>query len=80
MATYACSRWKGVVKVINGDMRELGDLHKKGEIKSPDLMVSELIGSFGDNELSPECLDGVTPIIRKDTISIPQSYRSYVGR
>jgi protein arginine N-methyltransferase 5 len=21
-------------------------------------MVSELLGSFGDNELSPECLDG----------------------
>lgn len=23
-----------------------------------DIMVSELLGSFGDNELSPECLDG----------------------
>lgn len=23
-----------------------------------DLMVSELLGSFADNELSPECLDG----------------------
>ncbi|OWK49433.1 Protein arginine N-methyltransferase 5, partial [Lonchura striata] len=23
-----------------------------------DLVVSELLGSFGDNELSPECLDG----------------------
>lgn len=23
-----------------------------------DIMISELLGSFGDNELSPECLDG----------------------
>lgn len=23
-----------------------------------DILVSELLGSFGDNELSPECLDG----------------------
>lgn len=23
-----------------------------------DVIVSELLGSFGDNELSPECLDG----------------------
>lgn len=23
-----------------------------------DIIVSELLGSFGDNELSPECLDG----------------------
>lgn len=24
-----------------------------------DIIVSELLGSFGDNEVSPECLDGV---------------------
>ena len=23
-----------------------------------DIMISELLGSFGDNDLSPECLDG----------------------
>ncbi|TRZ06104.1 hypothetical protein HGM15179_021003, partial [Zosterops borbonicus] len=26
--------------------------------EAADLVVSELLGSFGDNELSPECLDG----------------------
>jgi hypothetical protein len=26
--------------------------------RKADIMVSELLGSFGDNELSPECLDG----------------------
>lgn len=29
-----------------------------------DLMVSELLGSFGDNELSPECLDGAQSFLR----------------
>ena len=27
-------------------------------IPQADLIVSELLGSFADNELSPECLDG----------------------
>ena len=37
-----------------------------------DIIVSELLGSFGDNELSPECLDGAQRFLRKDGISIPQ--------
>lgn len=28
------------------------------ESQKADLIVSELLGSFGDNEGSPECLDG----------------------
>jgi hypothetical protein len=27
-------------------------------------MVSELLGSFGDNELSPECLDGAQAFLK----------------
>lgn len=56
-------------------------------------MVSELLGSFGDNELSPECLDGAQAFLkgfviivlvlhhdRVDTgISIPCKYTSYVA-
>ena len=26
--------------------------------------MSELLGSFGDNELSPECLDGVEHVLK----------------
>ena len=38
-----------------------------------DIIVSELLGSFGDNELSPECLDGISnDIMKKDCFSIPQ--------
>jgi hypothetical protein len=36
--------------------------------------VSELLGSFGDNELSPECLDGAQWFLKPDGISIPSSY------
>jgi protein arginine N-methyltransferase 5 len=31
-----------------------------------DIMVSELLGSFGDNELSPECLDGVQRVLKSN--------------
>ena len=44
-----------------------------------DVLVSELLGSFGDNELSPECLDGAQRFLKEGGISIPQSYRSYLA-
>ena len=41
-----------------------------------DILVSELLGSFGDNELSPECLDGAQKFLKgtksvKETSKIP---------
>jgi type II protein arginine methyltransferase len=39
--------------------------------------VSELLGSFGDNELSPECLDGAQRFLKPDGISIPSSYWTF---
>jgi PRMT5 arginine-N-methyltransferase len=33
-------------------------------------------GSFGDNELSPECLDGAQRFLKPDGISIPTAYTS----
>lgn len=44
--------WRDKVHIISGDMRVI-DVPEKC-----DILVSELLGSFGDNELSPECLDG----------------------
>ncbi|GBP55496.1 Protein arginine N-methyltransferase 5 [Eumeta japonica] len=35
-------------------------------------------GSWGDNELSPECLDGAAGLLRPGGISIPCAYTSYV--
>jgi protein arginine N-methyltransferase 5 len=51
-ALHAAQRWGTRVTIISHDMRTW-DAPAKARI-----MVSELLGSFGDNELSPECLDG----------------------
>lgn len=54
-------------------MRDL-DLSEK-----VDILVSELLGSFGDNELSPECLDGAQKHLKPDGISIPCQSTSYLN-
>lgn len=46
--------------LLFGDMR-LIDVPEK-----VDVLVSELLGSFGDNELSPECLDGATRFLKRE--------------
>ncbi len=56
-------QWGTQVKVIPSDMRSW-DAPEKA-----DILVSELLGSFGDNELSPECLDGAQKYL-KGTASI----------
>ena len=44
-----------------------------------DILISELLGSFADNELSPECLDGILPLLNPiHGISIPTSYTAYL--
>lgn len=69
--------WMQSVKVMCTDMREAkvsaGDL--------ADIVVSELLGSFGDNELSPECLDGAqrSGLMKDGAVSIPTSYTSYIA-
>lgn len=65
-------RWDNV-KIISQDMREWIPE------EACDLMVSELLGSFGDNELSPECLDGAQKCLKSDGISIPCDYTSFVS-
>eukprot|EP01133_Synstelium_polycarpum_P019348 gene19348-23166_t len=65
--------WQDMVTVIQCDMR-FWDTAERA-----DIMVSELLGSFGDNELSPECLDGAQRFMKPDGISIPAWYTSYVA-
>ncbi|XP_024401652.1 protein arginine N-methyltransferase 5 isoform X2 [Physcomitrium patens] len=64
--------WEDLVTVVSCDMREWNAPEKA------DILVSELLGSFGDNELSPECLDGAQRFLKQDGISIPSSYTSYI--
>jgi protein arginine N-methyltransferase 5 len=48
------------MQLLFGDMR-LIDVPEK-----VDVLVSELLGSFGDNELSPECLDGAMRFLKRE--------------
>ncbi|XP_020245185.1 protein arginine N-methyltransferase 5 isoform X2 [Asparagus officinalis] len=64
--------WENMVTIISSDMR-CWDAPEKA-----DILVSELLGSFGDNELSPECLDGAQRFLKPDGISIPSSYTSFI--
>ncbi|WWC66577.1 uncharacterized protein I206_100480 [Kwoniella pini CBS 10737] len=65
--------WGDQVEIFFGDMRTV-DVPEKC-----DIMVSELLGSFGDNELSPECLDGAMRVLKPTGISIPTSYTAHVA-
>ncbi|CAG9783121.1 unnamed protein product [Diatraea saccharalis] len=66
--------WRGRdVVVIPGDMRHINLTPKA------DIIVSELLGSWGDNELSPECLDGAAGLLKPGGISIPCAYTSHVA-
>lgn len=65
--------WGDTVTIVEGDMRSWCCDEKA------DIIVSELLGSFGDNELSPECLDGAESFLKEDGVSIPCSYTSYVA-
>lgn len=61
------------VTVVASDMRKLESTLQA------DILVSELLGSFGDNELSPECLDGANGLLKEGGVSIPASYTSFLA-
>lgn len=65
--------WPKNVEIIETDMRSWNP-----EVKC-DVLLSELLGSFGDNELSPECLESVYQHLKPNGICIPQSYSSYLA-
>ena len=56
--------WNRQVTVVKTDMRAWkGPVLPDGSHGKVDILVSELLGSFADNELSPECLDGVQHVL-----------------
>ncbi|XP_954610.1 methyl transferase-like protein, putative [Theileria annulata] len=81
------NRWTNV-RLIYSDMRDLNrgmvQSNLNNASKTVHLVLSELLGSFGDNELSPECLYGFersfnslfSQGVRLEFI--PGSYTSYV--
>lgn len=56
--------WGARVTVVSCDMRQWD------APEQADMLVSELLGSWGDNELSPECLDGAQRFLRRE--GLPQ--------
>uniref|UniRef100_A0A673KSH6 Protein arginine N-methyltransferase 5 n=1 Tax=Sinocyclocheilus rhinocerous TaxID=307959 RepID=A0A673KSH6_9TELE len=73
LENWKFEEWGDQVTVVSCDMREWTAPEKA------DIIVSELLGSFGDNELSPECLDGAQHFLKDDGISIPCSYTSFLA-
>jgi type II protein arginine methyltransferase len=67
------------VEIIFGDVRKV--IHDKQQIASQsiDIIVSELLGSLGDNEAAPECLIYAQSVLKENGIMIPQQYTSYVA-
>ncbi len=75
--------WNGKVTLVKTDMRGWEGPRPKGRpdlITKVDILVTELLGSFGDNELSPECLDGIQRhLALPHGISIPHSYTAHLS-
>lgn len=71
--------WNGQVNVVKSDMRHWRGPTISAQPAKVDIVISELLGSFADNELSPECLDGVQHVLHSGHgISIPQSYSAHL--
>lgn len=64
--------WSNYV-IIQSDMRSWTPPEQA------DIIVSELLGSFGCNELSPECCDGVQKHLKPSGIMIPQDSSSFIA-
>ncbi|KAI9754691.1 MAG: hypothetical protein M4579_004596 [Chaenotheca gracillima] len=71
--------WSQEVKVVKSDMRSWQGPDRGSSHGKVDIIISELLGSFADNELSPECLDGVQHVLQPEHgISIPSSYTAHL--
>jgi protein arginine N-methyltransferase 5 len=71
--------WQNCVQVICSDMRTWKGF-AQGHGQYADIIVSELLGSWGDNELSPECLAGVEKYLDPSHgVSIPWKYTSFLA-
>lgn len=67
--------WDSKVELIKEDMKTW----ETPSVKI-DICISELLGSFGCNELSPECLFEIEKYHgKRNTIYIPKSYSSYIA-
>lgn len=65
--------WGENVKIVEADMRTYNPEYYS------DIILSELLGSFGDNELSPECLFGTQRFMLCGGRYIPKDSTSFIS-
>lgn len=73
--------WYGMVNIKHMDVRAYTKQFRRGEDFPVQMVISELMGSFGCNELMPECIDGIANLhVCEDStcIFIPERIDSYV--
>ncbi|KIV98858.1 hypothetical protein, variant [Verruconis gallopava] len=79
------NEWQSRVSIVHSDVRlwngptvlQQGESRTK-KATSIDIMVSEMLGDFGDNELAPECLDGALHLLAPWGLSIPSSFTTFI--
>ena len=79
-------QWNNRAHLVHSDMRtwagpEIASHSRSGPRTTHgtiDIVISELLGSFGDNELSPECLDFATSHLSPHGLSIPRDYTAFM--
>jgi type II protein arginine methyltransferase len=74
------AHWKDYnIKVVHQDVRVVSLRLVEGN--KADIVISELLGSFGDNELSPECLQVLlgSEVCKSTTLSVPMRYTSHIA-
>lgn len=76
---HNATKWNNRVHLVQSDMRSWQGPTYPGKAAKVDILISELLGSLADNELSPECLDGVQHLLNPSCgISIPSSYTAHL--
>ncbi|RKP00330.1 hypothetical protein CXG81DRAFT_6658, partial [Caulochytrium protostelioides] len=68
--------WQDRVRLGHGDMRHWRPADPAWRA---DLLVSELLGSLGDNELSPECIEGARPLLADGGAIVPAAYTAFIA-
>lgn len=73
--------WKNNVNILNMDARDYDNSQYAALHSKVNMVISELIGSFGCNELMPECIDSISNSVFCDPhcVFIPQKLDCYVA-
>lgn len=73
--------WNSSVNILNIDSRDYINSPYNLTHSRLNMVISELIGSFGCNELMPECIDGISrsDICDPDCIFIPENLQVHIA-